>query len=73
MASTISYAKVVRNQKDDEKCPSTENATISTAQMNLSKELEGKSEVTDQDDPTFKEVSNVKKVRQYRLYPILFY
>jgi hypothetical protein len=73
MASTISYAKVVRNQKDDEKLPSTDNPNISKAQVNLSKEIENKPELAEKDDPSFKEVSNVKKVWHRNLYPIIMF
>ena len=73
MASTISYAKVVRNQKDDEKLPSTDNPNISKAQVNLSKEIENKPELAEKDDPSFKEVSNVKKVWHRNLYPIIVF
>ena len=64
MASTISYAKVVRNQKDDEKLPSTDNSNTVQAQVNLSTEIETKPELAEKDDPSFKEVNNVKKVWQ---------
>ena len=64
MASTISYAKAVRNQKDDEKLPSKDNSDISPAQPVLSKESKTKPEIAEKDNPSFKEVSNVKKVLQ---------
>ena len=66
MASTISYAKVVRNRTDDENCP-TDNVNIPDTKVNLSKE-QVSSIITEIDDPSFKEVSAIKKVSKYTLF-----
>ena len=63
MASTISYAKIVRNQKDeqieplDEKCPEGQKTKCQDSLI--------KSQSPDIDDQSFKEVSSVKKVRKF--------
>ena len=62
MASTISYAKIVRNQKDeqiepsDEKCPEGQKTKCQDSLI--------KSQSPDIDQ-SFKEVSSVKKVRKF--------
>ena len=66
MASTISYAKVVRNRSDDEKSP-TDNVNIPDTKLNVSKE-QATSINNEINDPSFKEVSSVKKVSKYTLY-----
>ena len=65
MASTISYAKIVRNQKDehiepsDEKCPEDQKTKCQDSLI--------KSQSLEIDDQSFKEVSSVKKVSKFLL------
>ena len=60
MASTISYAKIVRNQKDDDNIAPQE--TNLKEQVPVSKDSSIKSKLLEKDDQSFKEVNNVKKV-----------
>lgn len=64
MAATISYAKVVRNQKDDESGSPGDNVNSPVTPLNADLGTENKTELIDKDDPSFKEVSNSKKVCQ---------
>ena len=62
MAATISYAKIVRNQKDDEGSAPGDNINSARAPLNEDVDTENKTEPNDKDDPSFKEVNNGKKV-----------
>ena len=61
MASTISYAKIVRNQKDDDNVAPQEETNLKE-QVPVSKDSSIKSKFLEKDDQSFKEVNNVKKV-----------
>ena len=61
MASTISYAKIVRNQKDDDNVAPQEETNLKE-QVPVSKDSSIKSKSLEKDDQSFKEVNNVKKV-----------
>ena len=61
MASTISYAKIVRNQKDDDNIAPQEETNLKE-QVPVSKDSSIKSKLLEKDDQSFKEVNNVKKV-----------
>lgn len=60
MASTISYAKIVRNQKDEQIEPSDEKSP--EGRKTKCQESLIKSQSPEIDDQSFKEVSSVKKV-----------
>ena len=64
MAATLSYAKIVRNQKDDETSTQA-NANSPEAPINAESATENKPESIDKGDPSYKEVSNGKKVCQW--------
>ena len=61
MASTISYAKIVRNQKDDDNIAPQEETNLKE-QVPVSNDSSIKSKLLEKDDQSFKEVNNVKKV-----------
>ena len=61
MASTISYAKIVRNHKDGENI-SPDGKKSSEDPASVNQESESKTPLTEKEDQSFKEVSNVKKV-----------
>ena len=69
MASTISYAKIVRNQKDEHIVPSDEKSP--TGQKTNFPDSLIKSQSPEIDDQSFKEVSSAKKVRKIMpIFPI---
>jgi len=65
MASTISYAKIVRNQKDEQIEPSDEKSP--EGRKTKCQESLIKSQSPEIDDQSFKEVSSVKKVKNQQI------
>ena len=61
MAASLSYAKIVRNQRNEENCTSEDNST-GTRSVNMESETRTDTLDVDKKDPSFSEVDNSKKV-----------
>ena len=70
MASTISYAKIVRNQKDYENDAPLEEKQQEA--QNKNNDVTNKSQSLENDDQSFKEVSNVKKVSKILIMAVSY-
>ena len=66
MAASLSYAKIVRNQRNEENSTSEENST-GTTNVNLENETRSETLDVDKKDPSLSEVDNSRKVCHLRL------